>query len=218
MPSKSDANHPHQDSPVLRLGCDLQSARRAMIMLHGRGASAQDIAGVATAFELPADMIVLAPQASSNIWYPQRLTATLESNEPYLSSAIRRIEELVAELSEHGIQPEQIIIAGFSQGASLSIEFILRHPARWGGLLAFSGGFIWPLGIPREVEGQLLGTPVFLGCSDVDPFIPLQRVMDTATALAEMGAQVTRRIYPGMEHTIIQNEIDLAQSIITQLT
>ena len=216
MPSHTDDSHPHQGTPVLRLGSELPQARRALILLHGRGASAQDMAGLAQELALPDDMIVLAPQASGNIWYPQRLTATVESNEPYLSSALLRVSEVVATLAEGGIPAEKVWIGGFSQGASLAIEFVLRSARRWGGLLAFSGGFIWPLGKPRPAAGSVQGTPVFLGCSDVDPYIPRSRVEETAAILEAMGAHVTQRLYPGMGHTINQDEITWAQTLISR--
>jgi glyoxalase family protein len=217
MNQPTDKTHPHQGSPLLRQGSELASARSALILLHGRGASAQDIIGLAQAFSLPDDMIVLAPQAAGSVWYPQRLIAPIESNEPYLSSALRRLGEVVEMLEQAGIPAERILIGGFSQGASLAIEFVLRSGRRWGGLLAFSGGYIWPLGQPRAQAGSLAGTPVFLGCSDIDPHIPLARVEETAALLQAVGAQVDLHLYPNMGHTIIQEEIDAAQHIITAI-
>ncbi len=215
--------HPHRGTPLLRLGSEPANAGSALILLHGRGASAQDILGLAHEFDLPADMVILAPQASGNTWYPQRLIAPLESNEPHLGSALRRVSEVVEMLEQAGIPAERTVIGGFSQGASLAIEFVLRsaqHPSgprRWGGLLAFSGGYIWPTGQPRSPAGSLAGTPVFLGCSDVDSFIPLARVEETTALLRAMGAQVDQHIYPGMGHTICQEEIEAAQRIISAL-
>jgi glyoxalase family protein len=217
MTTPTDTPHYHQGSQLLSLGSGLQNARSAMILLHGRGASAQDILGLAQSFSLPADMVVLAPQAKGNAWYPQPLTAPLESNEPFLASALRRVGEVADLLEQGGVPAERVIVGGFSQGASLSIEFVLRSRRRWGGLLAFSGGYIWPLGRPRIPQGSLAGTPVFLGCSDVDPFIPLSRVEDSSALLEAMGAQVDRRIYPGMAHTIVPQEITAAQIIISAL-
>lgn len=192
-----------------------------MILLHGRGASAGDVIGLAQSFSLPGDMAVLAPQAAGNTWYPQRLIAPVESNEPFLTSALRIVGEVVEMVEQDGIPADRIIIGGFSQGASLAIEYVLRSGRRWGGLLAFSGGYIWPAGQPRHLlDGQansLGGTPVFLGCSDVDPYIPLSRVEDTAALLAAMGAQVDRRIYPGMGHTITPQEIEAAKQIVSAI-
>ena len=217
MNARTEFTHPHQGTPLLSLGSDLQVAKSALILLHGRGASAEDMTGLAQEFSLPKDMIVLAPQASSNIWYPQRLIAPLEMNEPYLSSAIMRVQEVVEMLAKNGIPADKVIIGGFSQGSSLAIEFVMRNARRWGGLLAFSGGYIWPLGVPREPAGSLDGMPVFLGCSDVDPYIPLERVNETSAALQAMGAQVTVQIYPGMGHTINQDEVIAAQKLISSL-
>ncbi len=218
MNMKTETSHTHQGTPVLSLGSELTSAKSAMILLHGRGASAEDMIGLAGEFSVPDNMIVLAPQANANIWYPQRLTAPVATNEPYLSSAILRIGEIVDMLQSNGIPAERVIIGGFSQGASLSIEYVLRNPRRWGGLIAFSGGYIWPMDIPREPPvGSLQAMPVFLGCSNVDPFIPLQRVEDTSAILGAMGAQVNKQIYPGMGHTITPDEIAAAQKIINAL-
>ena len=217
MNTRIEFSHYHHGTPVLSLGSDLQSAKSALVLLHGRGASAEDMVGLAQEFALPGDMIVLAPQANSNIWYPQRLIAPLEQNEPYLSSAILRVSEVIEILTQSGIPDEKIMVGGFSQGASLSIEYVLRNPRRWGALLAFSGGYIWPMGMPREASGNLNGMPAFLGCSDVDPYIPLERVEQSSAILTAMGAQLTRRIYPGMGHTINQDEIDTVQKIISAL-
>jgi len=202
---------------MLSLGSDLKNARSALVLLHGRGASAEDMTGLAQEFALPEGMIVLAPQASGSIWYPQRLIAPVAMNEPHLSSAIRRIDETVEMLAQSGLPSEKVIIGGFSQGASLAIEFVLRSDRQWGGLLAFSGGYIWPMDVPRTFSGSLRGTPAFVGCSDVDPYIPLQRVQETVSALESLGALVNNKIYPGMGHTINQDEIDQGQKIIEGL-
>jgi len=189
-------------------------AQRGLILLHGRGASADDMLGLAQAFSLPADLAVQAPQASGYVWYPQRFIAPADQNEPYLSSALQRVDEVIG-LTQ--IPAENIIIGGFSQGACLAAEYVIRSGRRWGGLLVFSGGFIGELGKARQPIGRLDGTPVFLGCSDMDPHIPLSRVEETARLLEDMGAAVTKRIYPGMGHTINQDEITLAQQIISAL-
>ena len=222
MTSATENNHHHRGSPQLTRGSELKNANSALILMHGRGASAQDIISLSAEFKLPPHMIVLSPEARGQLWYPQPLTAPLAANEPYLSSAIRRINEVVETLNQAGIPSERIVIGGFSQGASLSIEFVLRSARRWGGLLAFSGGYIWPGGQPRAtVNAQpphgLDGTPVFLACSDVDPFIPLARVEDTAALLTTAGAQVDKHIYPGIGHTIVADEIVRAQPILSAL-
>ncbi len=210
--------HPHAGQPVLTLGADLSEAKSALILLHGRGASAQDILGLAGELDLPANMVVLAPQAANSLWYPQRFIAPLAANEPWLTSALTRIQELVAELEKHTIPANQVVLGGFSQGASLASEYIIRNPRRWGGLLVFSGGYIGPLdGEKRQPTGNLEGTPVMLGCSDVDPYIPLERFNETGALLESMGAVVSHKVYPGMDHTINVDEIKRARQIIATL-
>ncbi|HMX73727.1 MAG TPA: dienelactone hydrolase family protein [Anaerolineales bacterium] len=204
---------PHENSPVYAAGAKLENASAAMILLHGRGASAQDILSLASHLDFPG-IAYLAPQAEGFIWYPNRLIAPVESNEPYLSAAIAKIDRLVKQVEASGIPAEKIFIGGFSQGASLSSEFVIRNPRPYGGLLVFSGGYIWQSGKPRETSGDLGGMPVFIGCSNVDPFIPLERVKETSALLASMNANVTEQIYPNMDHTIIDEEIDLARQLL----
>lgn len=217
MPADSFSSHPHGNTPVLQVGATLGQASRALLLLHGRGASAEDILGLTQEFTLPEDLIAIAPQASGSVWYPQRFIAPLEMNQPYLSSALQRVAELVNSLEKSGIPAEKIIIGGFSQGACLATEFILRNPRRWGGLLAFSGGYIGPPGTNRAPFGSLESTPALLGCSNIDPHIPLARVEETAHLLTASGAQVNKRIYPGMGHTINLDEIEQAQLILSAL-
>ncbi len=217
MSADASFSHPHGATPVLQVGAALGQAKRALLLIHGRGASAEDILGLTQEFTLPADLIAIAPQASGSVWYPQRFIAPLEMNEPYLSSALRRMTELVNSLGKNGIPTEKVILGGFSQGACLATEFVLRNPRRWGGLLAFSGGYIGPMGVERVPVGSLENTPALLGCSDIDPHIPLPRVEETAHLLAATGAQVNKRIYPGMGHTINLDEIEQAQAMLSTL-
>ncbi len=207
---------PHQGQEILTAGKALDEARAAMILIHGRGASAYDILELGTYLAAP-DMAQLAPQATNNTWYPYSFLNPLEQNEPYLSSALEAVADVVDSVQAAGIAAEKIIIGGFSQGACLASEFMARHARRYGGLLLFSGGLIGPPGTPRDYEGSLAGTPVFLGCSDVDFHIPLERLEETADVLANLGAEVTKKIYPNMGHTIIQDEIDEAQAIVARL-
>lgn len=204
---------PHENSPVYAAGAKLENASAAMILIHGRGASAQDILSLSSHLDFPG-VAYLAPQAEGSIWYPNRLIAPVESNEPYLSAAIAKIDGLVKRAEASGIPLEKIFIGGFSQGASLSSEFVIRNPRSYGGLLVFSGGYIWQSGNPREASGDLNGMPVFIGCSNVDPFIPLERVKETSALLTSMKANVTERIYPNMGHTIIEEELELAKGLI----
>lgn len=203
---------PHAGQPVYTAGVDLKEATSAMILLHGRGATAQDILFLSAEFSFPR-LAFLAPQASGYTWYPNRFILPLDQNEPHLSSALGLIDEIIKQV-ERTIPLDHIFIGGFSQGACLASEYVIRHPRRYAGLLAFSGGYIGPLDIPREPHGNLDGMPAFLGCSDRDPHIPLQRVKETTSLLQAMGANVTERIYPQMEHTIVEDEINEARKII----
>lgn len=207
-----DDQAPHQGQAVLHLGADNDHATSALILIHGRGASAESMRPLGEAL-MTENMTVHIPQALSNTWYPQPFIAPIEENEPYMSSALQVIEDIVSGFSTRGIPPERVVIAGFSQGACLSSEFAARHPRRYGGILVFSGGIIGPLGSPFHYEGDLAGTPVFVGCSDTDFHIPVERVHETTEALRALGAEVTERIYPNMGHTIIQDELDAARSI-----
>jgi predicted esterase len=206
----------HQNAHIFVAGQSLGEANAAMILLHGRGASARDILGLEKALHHP-EMSYLAPQAANAVWYPYRFLAPLEQNEPWLSSALQLVGDLLSQCESAGIPTEKIILAGFSQGACLATEFVARHPRRYGGLLAFSGGLIGPPGTNFSYTGSLAGTPTFIGCDDRDPHIPLERVQESAAALTELGAQVKTKIYPGMGHTILEDEIAEARLIVSSL-
>lgn len=207
---------PHQGQPLLAAGQSLDEAKAAMILVHGRGATAQSILELGTVLAHP-DFAYLAPQASGNTWYPYSFLAPIPQNEPGITSGLQAVAEVVAAIVAAGIPAEKIVIGGFSQGACLASEFVARHAQRYGGLLVFSGGLIGPPETPRHYEGALDGTPVFIGCSDVDPHIPIERVTETADALADLGAVVTKKIYPSMGHTIIQDEINQAMQIVRRV-
>jgi predicted esterase len=216
MNGQTTVQGPHQGQEILTNGKPLSEATAAMILIHGRGASAYDI--MELGHILGGDQLaLLAPQAANNTWYPFSFLAPLANNEPYLSSALATVANLVAQVEAAGIPASRIILAGFSQGACLASEFVARNAQRYGGLLLFSGGLIGPPGTPRDYDGSLAGTPVFIGCSDVDFHIPLDRVHETTEVLTNLGAQVNEKIYPGMGHTIIQDELDQAQKITDQL-
>src|SRR5579872_4951755 len=183
---------------VLEAGEPLSSARAAMILVHGRGATAQDIMTVAAEVQHPG-FAYLAPQAASGAWYPNPFTAPLESNEPYLGAALDMLAGLVAQV-ERTVPAERLILLGFSQGACLALEFAARNARRYGGVAGLSGGLIGPPGMTRDYPGAFEGTPVFLGCSDVDPYIQKERVELSAQVLQRLGANVTMRLYPGMGH------------------
>jgi predicted esterase len=200
---------------VYSTGAKLNEAAGALILLHGRGATADDILSVSTYLDFP-QLAYLAPQAEGYAWYPNRFIVPVEQNEPYLSGALSRIDEIVKEVEAHHIPIHKIFVGGFSQGACLASEYVIRNPRRYGGLLVFSGGYIGPLDTPRQTNGDLNGMPAFLGCSDIDPHIPLQRVKDTSALLKAMGAKVTEKIYPNMGHAINEDEIELARQLISE--
>ena len=207
---------PHGGQPVLTVGAPLDRAKAAMLMAHGRGATAQDILTLVPELH-HADFAYLAPQADGNAWYPYRFMEPLERNQPWLSSALRRLETVLAQIAAAGIPPERTILLGFSQGACLTLEFAARHAQRYGGLAGLSGGLIGPDDTPRDYPGSLAGTPVFLGCSDVDPHIPKERVDDSAQVLRRLGGQVTEKLYPNLAHTVNGDELKLLRGMMAAL-
>lgn len=198
----------------MHTGARLEEAKAAMILVHGRGASAQSILGLSQ--ELYHESIAyLAPQAAGHTWYPYSFLAPIAQNEPGISSGLQAIDDLVNRIQEGGLPAERIILGGFSQGACLTSEYAARNPKRYGGLLIFSGGVIGPLGMPRSYEGSLESTSVFIGCSEADAHIPVERVHETAKIFIDMGAVVTKSIYPAeMGHTIIPDEIEQAMRVV----
>lgn len=207
---------PHQGQPVLAAGLPLKQAKAVMIMLHGRGASAEDILSLASELHQPG-FTYLAPQAAGYSWYPNSFLAPLASNEPHLTSALAVIASLLAQAVDAGIEPERTILLGFSQGACLALEFVARNARRYGGVAGLSGGLIGPDGTPRNYPGSFDGTPMFLGCSERDFHIPKERVEYSAQVLQRMGGQVTARLYPNMGHTINQDEIHVVQAMMAAL-
>jgi predicted esterase len=184
-----------------------------VILIHGRGASAEDILGLAPALGTT-DVCYAAPQAAGNTWYPYSFLAPIPQNEPGITSGLGVIASLIAAFGEEGIAPERVALMGFSQGACLSLEFAARHARRYHAVVGFSGGVIGPPGTPREYPGSLDGTPLFLGCSDIDPHIPLDRVHETADVFRRMNAQVDERIYRSMGHTINDDELRAARNLL----
>jgi predicted esterase len=202
---------PHAGQPVATAGTPLGEADVAAILVHGRGAGPANILDLVPVLNRPA-LTYLAPAAANRTWYPHSFLADIASNEPGLSSGLSVLESLVAHVEAAGVRRSRILLLGFSQGACLASEFAARHASRFGAVIVFSGGLIGPLGTPRP--GRFDETPVFLGCSDVDSHVPEARVRQTADVLTDMGARVTLRIYPGMGHTINEDEIDWAQRLI----
>ena len=203
----------HQGMPVARFGADVAAASAAMIMIHGRGASAEDILYLAHELDAP-DVAFLAPQAANATWYPNRFIAPVAANEPWLSSALQVVDDLVGSLVAAGIAHDKIFLLGFSQGGCLATEYAARNPRRYAGVIGLSSGLIENGDQPRAYTGTLDGTPVLLGCSDVDFHIPLARVERTAQIFTDLGAAVDTRIYPGMDHTVNQDELDAVQHLI----
>jgi predicted esterase len=197
---------PHRGQPVLTAGSPLADAQGVVIMLHGRGAGADDIIGLARAIDRPG-LTYLAPEAAGRVWYPRPFMTPAAGNEPWLTSAKNVVATLLGVAAEAGVPAERTALLGFSQGACLSLEYAARNPRRYGGVLALSGGLIGDAIAPTSYTGSLAGTPILVACSDVDQFIPLQRVQDSAAVMAHLGGDVTERIYPGMGHTIVPDEI-----------
>ena len=212
VPTASPSS-PHQGQPVRLAGEAPGAARAAILALHGRGARAEDILTLTAELQL-AGVAVFAPQAAGDAWYPNRFLAPLENNEPWLSSALTFVEETLARISRSGIPPERTLLLGFSQGACLVLEFAARHARRYGGLVGLSGGLIGPNGTPRKYAGSLAGTPVFLGCCDVDFHIPRARVDEAAAVLSSLGGAVTERLYPGLDHSVNADELAFVNSML----
>ncbi len=215
MNGQSRADNPHEGQPVLTTGVPLANARAAVVIMHGRGADARDILGLASSMPVP-DVAWLAPDAAHNQWYPNRFMEPLDLNEPWLTSALSFVDRVVGQVLAAGIPAERLVLAGFSQGACLALEYAARHAQPYGGVVAFAGGLIGPEGTPRTYPGSLAGTPVFIGVGDRDPHIPVSRVSETAQVLTAMGATVDLRVYPGVTHTVVQDQVDAGQAIISR--
>ena len=207
---------PHQGQPVRMAGESLKGAQAAMLMMHGRGATAEDILSLANELDQPGFTYV-APQAAENTWYPNRFLVPLAANEPWLSSALSFVGDIFAQIIKAGIPPERVMLLGFSQGACLTLEFAARNARRYGGVAALSGALIGPDDTPRDYKGSLEGTPVFLGCSDVDFHVPKERVQQSADVLRNLGGTVTKRLYPNMDHSVNQDEIEFVRGMMQSL-
>jgi len=187
-----------------------------MVMVHGRGATAESILELARELR-HAELAYVAPQAAGYSWYPYSFLAPLHQNEPGLSSGLARLGEVLSLLASAGIPPERTVLLGFSQGACLTLEFAARNARRYGGVAGLSGGLIGPPATPRSYPDSFAGTPVFLGCSDRDPHIPRERVDETAEVLRQMGAEVTERIYPALGHTVNEDELEHVRRMVAGL-
>lgn len=207
----------HQGQPLLEAGSALQQAHAAAVLVHGRGATAASILSLSRELAVP-DIAYLAPQAAGNTWYPYSFLAPLADNEPWLTSALAVLTDLLQHVADAGIPAERTVFIGFSQGACLASEFVARNARRYAGLAALSGGLIGPPGTPRDYSGSLAGTPVFLGCSDIDPHIPKERVLESAEVLRTLGGEVTAILYPNLPHTINRDEIEHVRALLAAVS
>jgi predicted esterase len=204
---------PHAGQSVATAGVPLGPSQTVMIMVHGRNAGPENILDLVPRLDR-FNVTCLAPAAAGRTWYPLSFLAETSKNEPGLSSGLQMLDHLVADVSAAGVPKDRIVLLGFSQGACLTAEYAVRHADRYGGLLILSGGLIGPPGTTWDYPGSFSGTPVFLGCSDVDAHIPKQRVEQSAAVLARMGADVTARLYPGMGHLVNDDEIAFARAVL----
>jgi phospholipase/carboxylesterase len=206
---------PHADAQVLTTGAPLDEARAAVVALHGRGAMARSVLALANELDVP-DVAWLGPQATGNTWYPYSFMADIANNEPHLSSALELVDETVERAVEAGIPRERVVLLGFSQGACVAADYVARNPTRYGGLGVLSGGLVGET-LADDYAGDLDRTPVFLGCSEGDPWIPEDRVHDSAAVFASLNADVTTRIYDGDDHLVNDDEIDRLDAMVETL-
>ena len=210
------ARDPHGGQRILAAGAPLAEARAAMVLVHGRGATAESILQLAEELDRPG-FAYLAPQAAGFTWYPYSFLAPIQQNEPYLGSALALVGAVVDHVIGAGVPAERLMLLGFSQGACLTLEFVARNARRYGGVAALTGGLIGPDGTPRDYPGSLEGTPVFIGSSDPDPHIPVSRVHESARVLEGMGGAVTTRIYPRMGHTVNEDELERVRAMMDRV-
>jgi predicted esterase len=206
MTKKKEFSGPHQGMPVRYGGATVERAKGGVIMLHGRGAGPHDMLKLAESIDEP-QFFYAAPAARENSWYPHNFSDPLSDNEPSLTSALKVVDDMLKGLAALALPPEQIILLGFSQGACVVLEYAARNPRRYGGVVALTGCLFGPPDTPREAEGSLAGTPVFLGCGDDDPHFPVDCIKDAADVLGGLGAEVTTRVYPGLGHAVNDDEI-----------
>lgn len=206
----------HRGLPLVAAGAPLAQAQVAMVMVHGRGASARDILMLAQEWHA-VDVAYLAPQAANGTWYPNRFVAPVATNEPWLSSALECVGDVLQQIAAAGIAAERTLLLGFSQGGCLALEYAARHPQRYGGVVSLSAGLIENGDKPRSYSGSLAGTPILLGCSDVDFHVPLDRVERSADVLLGLGAEVDKRIYRNLGHTVNRDEVEAVQQLLDRV-
>lgn len=206
----------HSPAQVVYAGQPLETAKKVAILTHGRGAAPQNILDLTNHLAL-AGFALIAPAADQHTWYPKSFIAPIQENQPGLDSAIDLYYGLWADLQTRGFKAHQVAFVGFSQGACLTLEFPTRNAQRWGGIIAFSGGLIGDRIYREHYSGSFQDTPIFMGCSDQDSHVPKSRLEESKTILEEMGASLTYKIYPGMGHTMIQDEFDQANAILSKI-
>jgi phospholipase/carboxylesterase len=214
-PSDDSGQNPHQGQPIETAGAPAQTADAAVIMLHGRGATAQSLLNLSDEFDHPGVMY-LAPQAARNMWYPRSGYAPFEDNEPWFSSALECVSNALEKAVAAGIPSERTLFLGFSQGACLASEFVARNARHYGGLVVLSGSLLGPE-TRWDYEGSLDSTPVFLGCSNEDPYVPVERVRESARVFEQLSGEVTDRLYDGLGHAINDDEIQMSNTFIERL-
>jgi phospholipase/carboxylesterase len=205
---------PRDTLPIIQAGTPLGKATGALILLHGRGGSAQEILALGSVLTNNR-LALLAPQAAGHTWYPYSFLAPRQQNEPHLSSALRQVEEALALATSAGLETSRVALCGFSQGACLATEFIARHPQRYAALLAFTGGLIGPLEEPISLTGDLVGTPVLLSSGDPDPHVPWKRVEQSGELLTSIGGKIILERYPGRPHTVLPEEIEQGKKLLS---
>jgi phospholipase/carboxylesterase len=200
---------------VVAYGKPLDQTGKALIMIHGRGAGAEDILSLRRSLAVE-DFTLFAPQATNHSWYPYSFMAPVTQNQPALDSALELIGEVVSSIQDHGINTRDIFLLGFSQGACLTAEYATRNAQHYGGLVIFTGGLVGQQISTNNYKGSFHGTPVLITTGDADPHVPVSRVAETVQIMTELGADVTRKIYPDRPHTILQEELDLANQIFSR--
>ncbi len=206
---------PHFGKNIIYSGSDIKNAKNAIFLIHGRGGTAESMLGLTDELNL-VDTIIIAPQADDFTWYPYRFIEKREMNEPGISSGLQLIDSIKKSLNQNGIKSENIFLLGFSQGACLALDYAARNPEKYGGVFALSGGLIGDIINKNDYVKNLQNTPIFLGCSDIDFHIPLERVSESADVFSLLGADVTKRIYKNMGHTINQDELEIINNIISK--
>ncbi|WP_226390068.1 alpha/beta hydrolase [Penaeicola halotolerans] len=204
----------HQIKNTVYAGCPLDKAKSALIMVHGRGDSSDKMQNLAEIISEDPDRALIFPKATFSTWYPKGFLEEWSINQPWLDSALTLLDTIVSEITAAGVKKENIYFLGFSQGACLSLEYVTRNATKYAGVMILSGGLIGPRVEPKNYTGDFSGTPIFMGCSDIDHHIPVHRLEDSEKQLTKMGAKVNLKIYPGMDHIISEDEIEIVKEML----